>query len=138
VADCCPTCDQRDLTGRRGARFVLWQLPLLVFLAGIFVRPSWRIVLWTAALVVAGAACVANAARCGRLHCYFTGPFYLLAALVTLTYGLGLLPSGPAAGGGSAPALPLGVSFSPASPSGSGGRTSRGVGPQEVDYVVLS
>jgi hypothetical protein len=94
VADCCPTCDQRDLTGRRGARFVLWQLPLLVFLAGIFVRPSWRIVLWTAALVVAGAACVANAARCGRLHCYFTGPFYLIAALVTLTYGLGLLPLG--------------------------------------------
>ena len=24
-----------------------------------------------------GVACVANAARCGRTHCYLTGPFFL-------------------------------------------------------------
>src|SRR5213593_2020593 len=29
------------------------------------------------------------------LHCYFTGPFLLLGAVVTLTYGLGVLPLGP-------------------------------------------
>jgi hypothetical protein len=96
VAECCPTCDQRDLIGSRGARLVLWQVPLLLFVAGILLGPAWRTVSWTAALAVAGAACVANAARCGRLHCYFTGPFYLLAALATLTHGLGLLPLGSA------------------------------------------
>src|SRR5215831_1774064 len=34
--------------------------------------------------------------RCGRIHCYFTGPFFILAAVTSLTYGFGLLPFGPA------------------------------------------
>src|SRR2546426_7950941 len=95
MADCCATPDQRDLTGRTVGRFVLWGLPLVAFVAGFVVGPTLRTVLWTAALTVAGTACVANAARCGRLHCYFTGPFLLLGAVVTLTYGLGVLPLGP-------------------------------------------
>jgi hypothetical protein len=41
-----------------------------------------------------GTACLVNATRCGRVHCYVTGPFFLLAALVTLLYGLGVLPLG--------------------------------------------
>jgi hypothetical protein len=86
--------DQRDLIGRRVGRFVLWQLPLIVFVAGSFVGTVWHTILWTTALTVAGAACIVNAARCGRLHCYFTGPFFLLGAIVTLTYGLGVLPLG--------------------------------------------
>ena len=94
MADCCSTADQRDLTGRKVARFVLWQLPVIVFVAGYAVAPIWRTILWTAALTVAGTACIANAARCGRVHCYFTGPFLLLGAVVTLTYGLGVLPLG--------------------------------------------
>ena len=78
MVDCCATPDQRDLTGCKVGRFVLWQLPLIVFVAGYVVGPLWRTILWTAALMVAGTACIANAARCGRLHCYFTGPFLLL------------------------------------------------------------
>ena len=97
MTQCCAP-DERDLTGRRIARFALWQLPAVVFLAGIAVSPTWRTIMWTAALAVAGAGCVANAARCGRVHCYFTGPFYLLGAAVALTYGLGVLPLGPAGG----------------------------------------
>ncbi len=95
MADFCSTPDQRDLTGRKVGRFVLWQLPLIAFIVGYWVGPIGRTVLWTAALTAAGTACVANAARCGRLHCYFTGPFLLLGAVVTLTYGLGVLPLGP-------------------------------------------
>jgi hypothetical protein len=41
-----------------------------------------------------GAACVANALRCGRMHCYLTGPFFLGMALVALLYGLGVVPLG--------------------------------------------
>jgi hypothetical protein len=41
--------------------------------------------LWVPALVVAGSACLANASRCGRLHCFITGPLFLLAAVATLT-----------------------------------------------------
>ena len=99
MADCCSTPDQRDLTGRKVGRFVLWQLPVIVFVAGYFVAPTWRTTLWTAALTVAGTACIANAARFGRLHCYLTGPFLLFGAVVTLTYGLGVLPLGPSGWG---------------------------------------
>ena len=35
-----------------------------------------------------------NAARCGRVHCYLTGPFFLVMAVVTLLYGLGIMPLG--------------------------------------------
>jgi hypothetical protein len=42
-----------------------------------------------------GVACLVNASRCGRVHCWFTGPFFILGALTSLGYGLGFLPLGP-------------------------------------------
>jgi len=66
---------------------MLWWLPA----AAIFVGLSWaeaRPWLWIPAFLVMGAACVVNAAQCGRVHCFVTGPTYLLAALyVTLAAG---------------------------------------------------
>jgi hypothetical protein len=41
-----------------------------------------------------GVACIVNALRCGRVHCYLTGPFFLLMALIALSYGLGMLHLG--------------------------------------------
>jgi len=41
-----------------------------------------------------GAACLLNAARCGRVHCRFTGPLFIIAAVASLAYGLGFLPLG--------------------------------------------
>ena len=41
-----------------------------------------------------GVACIANALRCGRVHCYLTGPFFLLMAPAALSYGLGILRLG--------------------------------------------
>jgi hypothetical protein len=55
---------------------------------------SIRTIVWTAALVVLGTACSINAARCGRIHCYLTGPFFLVMAAFTLLYGVGMLPLG--------------------------------------------
>ena len=31
-----------------------------------------------------GTACLANAMHCRRVHCWFTGPWFLLAAVVAL------------------------------------------------------
>jgi hypothetical protein len=42
-----------------------------------------------------GAACILNALRCGRLHCYLTGPFFLLMAAATLLHGFEILWLGP-------------------------------------------
>jgi len=44
-----------------------------------------------------GAACTANARRCGRTHCYFTAPLFFVMACVALLDGLGLLILGPRA-----------------------------------------
>ena len=53
-----------------------------------------RTVVWTVALSAIGTACIANAVRCGRLHCYITGPFFVAMAVVTLLYGVGDVPLG--------------------------------------------
>ena len=39
-------------------------------------------------------ACLLNAWRCGRMHCYFTGVFFLLGAVATPAYRFGFLPLG--------------------------------------------
>ncbi len=41
-----------------------------------------------------GIGCVANAVRCGRVHCYVTGPFFLVMAAVALLFGVGALALG--------------------------------------------
>lgn len=54
----------------------------------------WRTLVWTIALSTLGVGCIANAVRCGRVHCYLTGPFFLVMAVVTLLYGLGVAQLG--------------------------------------------
>lgn len=62
---------------------ILWGLPALVA-GGALVAASWnKGLLWLAgaAFAVMGLACLINAARCRRLHCFITGPYYFLLAL---------------------------------------------------------
>ncbi|MGB6360970.1 MAG: hypothetical protein WBF30_19500, partial [Candidatus Acidiferrales bacterium] len=54
--------------------------------------PAGRTWLWIPALVVAGGACIVNAGRCGRLHCYIAGPFLLLAALYIVLAEFHIVP----------------------------------------------
>ena len=75
---------------------VFWVPAIAIAVAGSSGFSSdWRTIVWTAALSIMGTACIANALRCGRVHCYHTGPFFLLMALVTLLYGLGVVPLSP-------------------------------------------
>src|SRR6266446_6699546 len=71
---------ERDLLCRGLSGFLLWCAPWLVFVLGFSTPPGFRTALWTTSFVVMGAACLLNAARCGRVHCWFTGPFFILAA----------------------------------------------------------
>jgi hypothetical protein len=50
--------------------------------------------IWAASMGAMAGACLVNALHCGRVHCYFTGPFFLLTAVWSLAYGLGLTPMG--------------------------------------------
>jgi len=75
--------------------FLFWCLPSFAFALGFFVSPGMKTVLWTLSLGFAGIVCLLNASRCGRIHCYFTGPFFIVGAVTSLGYGIGLLPFGP-------------------------------------------
>jgi hypothetical protein len=82
-----------DLT--RGGRGVLiWGVPIAVLAVSANLGGLYPAVAWPLALTFMGAACLVNARHCGRRHCYFTGPYFLLLALLSLLYGLGVLDLG--------------------------------------------
>jgi len=84
------SCKARDLV--RGPSVILqWGLPCD--------RPdSWLVLaeeelfLWIPAFLTMGLACLANAARCGRIHCYITGPLSLLALVYVGVSAFHLVP----------------------------------------------
>jgi len=90
------TCKSRDVLSSRWRVFILYWLPAIaIVIAGAHtISSGWRTVVWTVALATMGVACIVNALRCGRVHCYLTGPFFLLMGLVALSYGLGILHLG--------------------------------------------
>jgi hypothetical protein len=89
-----PTCRSRDILASPWRALVVFWIPAIAIIvtANQAVSNNWRTTVWTIALGTMGVACVANALRCGRLHCYLTGPFFLVMAAITLIYGLGILP----------------------------------------------
>lgn len=74
-----------------GSAVLLWYIPVAALIVGAN-WPKLMLLLWIPALLVMGAACLANAARCGRLHCYVTGPVFLLAAVYVALWGIHLVP----------------------------------------------
>ena len=90
------TRDSRDILSNPAQAIPLFWLPaiVLVVTGASRLTGGWQTAIWTTALCIMGAACMVNAVRCRRVHCYLTGPFFLLMALVTLLYGLGLVPLG--------------------------------------------
>lgn len=78
-----------------GKCLLIWGPSALAFVAGDH-WASARPWLWFGAFLVAGVACLANAARCGRWHCYFTGPLFLLAAVYNALSGFDLVPKNEA------------------------------------------
>ena len=85
---------EKDWAGNWISLAGLWGLPAIAMLIGMLLDPLPRAVIWSAALVWMGAACIANARRCGRTHCRFTGPFYLVMAALVLAHVAGALPIG--------------------------------------------
>lgn len=87
--------DRRDWASRKFTWVLLWGLPWGALIVSIFVGPKLRTAIWPASLLCMGVACLTNASRCGRMHCYFTGPFFLLVAAASLLHGLEIVPLGP-------------------------------------------
>lgn len=82
-------CARRDLVSGWSA-VLLWGIPTALILLGVFV-PVVRAALWIPSFAVMGVSCLANASRCGRLHCHATGPLFLAAALATALDALAIV-----------------------------------------------
>lgn len=83
-------CSQNDLAVGTSS-WVLWGVPLGGIFLGALAGGTALPVLWTLGFLVMGIACLVNAARCGRHHCFITGPLFLGAALVSALRGVGVL-----------------------------------------------
>jgi len=86
---------QSDLVEGRLSFFISWVMPLVILVGSFFVQAiivrTW---IWVIALSWMGAACLLNAKKCSRTHCYYTGPFYIALALVSFLYGYQIIQLG--------------------------------------------
>jgi hypothetical protein len=83
-----------DILGNWRQTVLAYGLPIAAIMAtgNPAIGNGWRTAVWTVACLVMGGACLLNAVRCGRIHCYFTAPFFLAMAGVTVLFGAGMLP----------------------------------------------
>jgi hypothetical protein len=88
-------CQAKDWVGDARSYALAWGLPAVALIATAFAPPPIRTAAWLVSLVWMGAACLANARRCGRTHCHLTGPFFLVMAAAVLSHCVGLLSLGP-------------------------------------------
>ena len=90
------TVHPRDLFANLVLVVLIFWLPILaIAVTGyVHVGNGVRTAVWTVSCLIMAVGCLVNAMRCGRLHCYWTGPFFLLGAIASLLYGLGILPLG--------------------------------------------
>ncbi len=82
-----PSCGARDLAGSAFTYGLVWGVPITALVGGLFLDQLSRTIIWTVSLSWMGLACILNARRCGRTHCRFTGPFYLVMTIPVLALG---------------------------------------------------
>src|SRR5262245_61652205 len=68
----------RDWLSSQRTNTLAWWIPKTIIVASLSIPVSTRAVLWVIALVWMGTACILNSRRCGRSHCRYTGPYYLV------------------------------------------------------------
>jgi hypothetical protein len=91
----CTNCETETRDWARGTRLLLiWYVPIVMLVASSWVGGPYLVAVWPALLIWMGMACLLNARRCHRLHCYLTGPYFLLLALAALLHGLDIVPLG--------------------------------------------
>lgn len=83
----------RDLLARPVLSACVWWVPQAGIVATLYAPISIRVVVWTIVLSWTGAACIFNAVRSGRVHCHYTGPFYLMLVAPTLLAGFAGAPT---------------------------------------------
>ncbi|MBI1360269.1 MAG: hypothetical protein GC155_08295 [Alphaproteobacteria bacterium] len=89
----------KDFLAKPMSFLAAWGAPLALLLALSLFRGDTPLLadagLTIVALAWMGVACLANAARCGRRHCFYSGPVFLVAAFAVLLVATGAVPIEP-------------------------------------------
>jgi len=88
-------CLKNDRAARPLSLGMNWALPMGLLLISLWSESLVTALIWTTSLVWMGGACLLNAAACGRIHCYFTGPFFLVMAAASVLHGFAVIDLGP-------------------------------------------
>ena len=85
---------RKDFLATPLGTLVAWGLPIGAMLLMIGTPHPLKTWVWVGALVWMGGACLLNARRCKRRHCFVTGPFFLAMTVPVLLFGYGLIDLG--------------------------------------------
>jgi hypothetical protein len=79
-----------DWVANKSRFFAAWGSPTVIMLVTWLMQltPQLTGILWMSALSWMGIACLRNARQCGRMHCFFSGPYFLLSAVLALATGM--------------------------------------------------
>ena len=85
-----------DILGDKLTVILAYGLPAAAIVASatFTMAPAIRGGIWALALLIMSGACLMNALRCGRVHCYYTAPFFLVMAVASARYGISGAPFG--------------------------------------------
>ncbi|PCH69443.1 MAG: hypothetical protein COC01_01455 [Bacteroidetes bacterium] len=73
----------KDFAARGKTALLLWGIPHILIVMGFIVN-NYAGIIWGIAFIWAGIGCTINARHCKRVHCYFTGPLYLILGIISL------------------------------------------------------
>ncbi|MFQ5609661.1 MAG: hypothetical protein ACE5F8_05260, partial [Woeseiaceae bacterium] len=89
-------CSARDLLCNAGRQLLVYGVPFAALqLAGNLAGFTIATVVPAVAFLVVGVICLINAWRSRRVHCYFMGPWCLIAGTMTALYSLRVIDFGP-------------------------------------------
>src|SRR5215475_1512319 len=81
----------RDCLSSPRTSALAWWIPKAVIVAALFIPAPARTGMWIVALIWMGTACILNSRRCGRTHCRYTGPYYLVMIAPVLVLASGVI-----------------------------------------------
>lgn len=89
-----PAQHSTDWAGSIRSYGLVWGLPIAAIVGGLLLEVPARTVVWVLALAWMGTACILNARRCGRTHCKYTGPYFLVMIIPVLVLAYGVVSAG--------------------------------------------
>jgi len=86
---------QSDLVSNPIKFTIIWITPILLLICSTLSESKILTgLIWSISLCWMGVACLFNAKQCKRTHCFYTGPFFIVMAIVAFLFGYNFISLG--------------------------------------------